>query len=65
MHYEIEVNLARHRAEPVWRPLIDDNGEVCRWLNYAAVRVALVEEDRGENARLMRYDNTGLGRVWP
>jgi signal transduction histidine kinase len=65
MHYEIEVNVARRGSEPIWQSLVDDNAEECRWDNESDARAALVAEDYGEDARLMRYDNSGVGRVFP
>lgn len=65
MRFEIEVNLARRGAEPMWRPMVDDNDDACSWDNADDARAALAEEGRGENARLMGYGANGIGRVLP
>jgi hypothetical protein len=64
MRYAIEINLARKGAEPMWQTLVDDNDDTCWWDNEDDARSALVEEGRGENARLMRFDASG-GRMIP
>jgi hypothetical protein len=53
LRYEIEVNLARKGAEPVWQKMLDEHGEVCTWDTEEEAQRVLDEEGRGENARVV------------
>lgn len=55
MYFEIDVNVARRGAEPIWRSLRDDSG-ICVWYAEEEARAALAAEGRGSDARLMRVD---------
>ena len=55
IYYEIEVNVARKGAEPIWRELEDEYGDPCRWVDEDDARAALADENRGDNARILRF----------
>lgn len=54
MYYEIEVNLARKGATPVWRALRDNADKVCTWKTEVDARAVLEKEKRGDDARIVR-----------
>ena len=61
LYFLVELNVARNGAEPVWRELVDDNGETRTWTRREEAEAVLASEGRGENGRLMRVIN-GIAR---
>jgi len=53
MKYEIEMNVGRRKASPIWRKMVDDAGNVVRFANVAEAERTLGEENRGDNARVV------------
>lgn len=64
MYFEINVNTARKGSEPNWRPLVDDNDEPIRFETEIEARAVLIDEARGESARIRRYVG-GIGNLIP
>ena len=55
--FEISVNVARKGNEPNWHELLDENDECCRFGTEAEARAVLIDEARGDNARIIRCIN--------
>lgn len=53
MTYEIEVNVGRRGGSPIWRKMVDDAGDVVQFSDAAEAERTLVEENRGDDARVV------------
>lgn len=60
-HYVIDVNLARlNSLEGNWTELTDEYGDPCIFLSLEEATRVLEEENRGNNAKIMKYVH-GIG----